>query len=116
MSCFRFSIIEFFAFILIELQRRQEPPDRLQIDEITLIVPRISWKWKEVAYLTKTFATCEVEDIIYSRVSKDETAKSLIMVTCYMESNGNRNLSVDVLNKDNLGSILESVIGIKFIC
>ena len=44
MNCFRFIIVEFSAFILTELQRRQEPPDRLQIDEITLIVQRIARK------------------------------------------------------------------------
>ena len=104
MNSFRFIIVEFFALILTELQR-QEPPDRLQIDEITLIVQRIARKWKEVAYLTQLFATYEVEGIICSRVSKDETAKSLTMVTCYMESNGNRNLSVDVLNEVNLDSL-----------
>ena len=97
MNCLRFIIVEFLDFILTELQRRQEPPDRLQIDEITQLVRRIAWKWKEVAYLTKLFAAYEVEDIICSRVSEDETVKALTMVTCYMESNGNRNLLADAL-------------------
>ena len=42
MNCLRFIIVEFFAFILTELQRRQERPDRVEIDEITLIVQRIA--------------------------------------------------------------------------
>ena len=98
MNYLRYIIVEFFAFILTELQRRQEPPDRLQFDKITQLVQRIAWKWKEVAYLTKLFATYEVEDIICSRVSEDETAKALTMLICYMESKGNRNLLADALD------------------
>ena len=114
MNCLRFIIVEVFVFILTVLQRRQEPPDRLQIEELTLIVQRIARKWKEVAYLTKLFATYEVEDIICSRVSKDKTAKCLTMVTCYMESNGNRNLLADAL-KVNLHSLSQKVLSGYFI-
>ena len=75
MNCLRFIIVEFFGFILTELQRRQESPDRLQIDKIIVIVQRIARKKKKVAYLTKPFTTYEVGDIICSRVSEDETGK-----------------------------------------
>ena len=109
-NCLRFIIVEFFGFILTELQRRQEPPYRLQIDEITPIVQRIARKRKEVAYLTKLFATYEVEDIICSRINEDETAKALTILTCYMEGNGNRNLLADALNKVNLHSLSQKVL------
>ena len=115
MNCLRFIIVELFVFILTVLQRRQEPPDHLQIEEITVIVQRIARKRKEVAYLTKLFATYEIEDIICSRISEDETAEALIMLSCYMESNCNRNLLAEALNKVNLHSLPQKVLSGYFV-
>ena len=66
-----------------------------------------------VVYLTKLFATYEVEDIC-SRVGEDVTAMALTTLNCYMETNGNRNQSADAL-KVNLHSLSEKVLSEYFI-
>ena len=75
--------------ILVGLQGKQELPNHSQIDKTYQKAQRIDRKWVEVAYLTKLFATYEVEDTICSRVGENETVKTLTIVTRYMERNAN---------------------------
>ena len=78
-------LLNYLFSILAGLQGREELPNRSQIDKTYQITQRMDRKWKEVAYLTKLFATYEVEDTICSRVGENETAKTLTIVTRYME-------------------------------
>ena len=67
-------------------------------------------QWTEVAYLTKLFATYEIEDTICSRVDENETAKTLTMLTRYMKRNANGNQLAEEFNKVDERTLSQKVL------
>ena len=88
-----------------ELQKGQQPPCRLQVDEFAEVSQRIPHVWRILAHRTKRFKAHEIEDIRCSRPGEDETSKALTMLIRYDEKGGTRKELADALKKvgqDNL--------------
>ena len=101
--------------ILIERQEKQRPPDHLQQEEIVAIAQRIPRIWKGVANLIKLFETYEIDDIIYSGGSADESHKARTMLARYIERGGTRKKLADALEELKMFPLAKDVSSGSFI-
>ena len=101
--------------ILIELEGKHTPPDRLQMEEIAEIAERISNRWVELAYRLNKFETHEIDNISFSRIGEDESRKALYMLTKYYERGGTRQKLAHKLKKIGMASLSQNVINGCFI-
>ena len=85
------------------------------MDEIVEIAQRISNKWLELAYLTKTFESHEIDDISSSRCGEDESRKALRMLTKYNDRGVTRQKLANALKKLGMLTLSENVISGCFI-
>ena len=110
-----FILFIFSCLILIELEGKQTPPDRLQMAEIAELAERISNKWVKLAYLTNKFESHEINNIKFSRCGEDESSKALDMLTKYSERGGTRQKLANKLKKLGMTSLSQDVINGCFI-
>ena len=100
--------------ISAEQQEGQQPPSRLQVDELQRISQEIPDRWRQLAYRTKRFETYEIDNIRCSQPSEEETSKALTMLTQYRERGGTRKELADALKEVGKDDLSQEVLWGEF--
>ena len=88
-----------------ELQKGQQPPYRLQVDEFAKVSQRLPHRWRELVHQTKRFGAYEIKGIRCSLPGEGEISKALTMLIRYDKKGGSRKelaYALKEVGQDNL--------------